>query len=227
MALKIVAQGVQNHVQTIWDKGLQNPSNFELVLVEQYTPPKDLVNEFEARRNELDRSLRGQKLQTIQAFIAPEFNLLKKILVHGFYRSLGNTRLAFSTDPSTAIEKAGGQSNHKLLLCRITLGREGTDYQLSNGDYYIDNLRGIMPSFLITFTRAGESVSLQTLDLPPLEGHNQGGNDDIVFETATVKHYPTPQNDAPPVTTSKNIFGEDTDTASAEEERLNRHLTRR
>jgi len=219
MALKAVTQAVESHVAGIWSKGLTETIPQEIVFVEQYSPPTVLINDFESRRNELDRSLAGRKLQTIQAFISLNEDTLKKVLINGFHKTLGNTKLAFSTDPAIAIREGFGGGYNKVLLCRIVLGREGADYSVVREKYVIENLKGVMPSFLITYGVPGEAVSLKPLDLPPMpeqpRTYQQPQEDEIVFQEAKVVHYQE----------HKNVFGDDDDPLAKEEARLMKHGT--
>eukprot|EP01103_Thecamoeba_quadrilineata_P001982 TRINITY_DN1185_c0_g1_i1.p1 TRINITY_DN1185_c0_g1~~TRINITY_DN1185_c0_g1_i1.p1 ORF type:complete len:165 (+),score=27.39 TRINITY_DN1185_c0_g1_i1:2-496(+) len=164
MNLKPVTPSVENHVQGIWDKGLQKSISQEIVFVEQYSPPKDMINEFESRRNELDRLLGNKKLQTLQAFVAPDHDSLRKILSQGFSKGLASSKIPFAVDAGIAIADGGAKNGNRLLLCRISLGREGVDYQVSRGRYYIENLKGAIPSFLVTYGVPGEAISLTPIE---------------------------------------------------------------
>jgi len=220
MALKPVTSSVENQVKGTWEKGLSQAIREEVIQVELYSPPKDLINEFESRRNELDRSLGGRKLQTIHAFVTVHISILPKVLSKGFYRALGNQKIAFSTDPHIAITEGGGGNNNKIVLCRVTLGREGTDYQVVRNKYIVDNLRGIMPSFLLTYAVPGEALSLQQIILDPVETHDQA-MEDIIWNEAKVVHY---DSVVPANSQSKNVFGDDANALKAEEDRILKHM---
>jgi len=226
VAFALVSGGVEAHAKNSWNKGLDRDIPQEVVLVEQYNPHKDLINEFESRRNELDRSLGGRKLQTIQAFVTLHNSILRKVLKQGFYRALGVQKLAFSTDPSLAIREGGGGNQNKILLCRITLGREGTDYQFTNNKYIIENLQGIMPAFLITYAAPNEAISLSPLSAEP-EFQPVHGEEEIVFHEAVVRRY---EDDGQGSLSagiedhSKNVFGEEAHALKSEEDRILRHF---
>eukprot|EP01101_Sappina_pedata_P001389 TRINITY_DN11477_c0_g1_i1.p2 TRINITY_DN11477_c0_g1~~TRINITY_DN11477_c0_g1_i1.p2 ORF type:complete len:251 (-),score=125.05 TRINITY_DN11477_c0_g1_i1:84-782(-) len=232
MSLKSVSPAIENHVKGIWEKNLERDIPEEIVMVEQYVPSKDLVNEFEARRNELDRTIGGQKLQTIQAFVAVNKISLISTLRRGFYKTFGVNKLAFSTDPATAIQEASGADGNKIILCRITLGREGSDYQVVRNKYVISNLQGILPAFLITYCHQGKAISLAPTDLgdEPAGSHSthqqayQGpADDEIVFQEARVVRYDAPEESDG----TTNVFGESGHMLRSEEDRLLKHVAKK
>jgi len=140
---------------------------------------------------------------------------LKRVLTLGFFKALGNTKLAFSTDPGVAIREGFGGDYNKLLLCRIVLGREGPDFTVVRDKYIIENLKGIMPSFLLTYGVPGAAVSLKPLDLPPMPESQRAHayqDEEIVFQEARVVHQE-----------QRNVFGDDTDVLAREEARLMKH----
>jgi len=226
MSLKQVAGTIEQHVKASWSKGLQNDIPQEIVLIEQYNPPVYLINEFEARRNDLDRSVGGRKLQTVQAFVAVRHDILRKLLKEGFSRVLGNSKLAFSTDPSIIIRETSGNQN-KILLCRVTLGREGTDYQFLNNKYILDNLRGVQVAFLITYAAPNEAISLQPLSNEAEFHPTQNDQEEIVFHEAVVRRYDDDGSSSVTeglVDTSKNVYGDSGNILKSEEDRILRHF---
>jgi len=227
MSLKPVSHAIENHVRGIWDKGLIDKVPEEIVYVEQYSPTKDLINEFESRRNELDRALGGKKLQTVQAFICVGEESLRSVLMTGFHKTLGNTKLAFSTDPSVAIREGPGKNGREIILCRITLGREGVEYQLVREKYVLENTRGIIPAFLITYSLPGEAVSLKPLDLGTPAGDIASGYDDeIVFHEAKVVKRDVMAPEHAPGGHHRNVFGDDKDVNAEEEDRLLKYINK-
>jgi len=223
--LKPVSPSIENHVKGLWDKALEKECPFEVVYVEQYAPSKDLMNEFEARRNELDKMLGHAKLQTIQAFCTVNYNNLQNVMKKGFFKALGVSKIAFSTDPSVAINEGFGSNKNKIILCRITLGREGVDYQVVRNKYMIENLQGIMPSFLITYAAPGESISLQPFDTGVPNTSKEPKEDDIVFQEATIVHYDSVVTEMKD--NSTNVFGDSGNMLKTEEDRLLKHIMKK
>jgi len=225
MSVKPVTPAIENHVKGLWEKALEKDISQEVVFVEQYAPSKDLMNEFEHRRNELDRTLGGQKLQTIQAFCTVNYKNLPGIIKHGFYKTLGVSKIAFSTDPGVAINEGFGGNNNKILLCRITLGREGVDYQVVRNKYMIENLQGIMPSFLITYAAPGESISLQPFETGTSSSSGNTKEEEIVFQEARIVQYDSVVKSIED--NAVNVFGEANHPLKTEEDRLLRHMTKK
>jgi len=167
MELKPCSHSLVEHVTNIWVKQLHSPFPendptryslptypYKLVNVEQVFPGRDHLEDFEARRNELDQRLeRGKvKLETIHGFYSPSSEeSYRSILKDGFHKSFSG-ELTFSLDPVQAIrEGLGGGRVNKLILSRVSLGWKEYDYTEINNKYKIKNLRGIIPSFVITY----------------------------------------------------------------------------
>jgi len=224
-SLKSVTSAIETHVKGLWSKALEKDIPQEVVYVEQYVPSKDLMNEFEARRNELDKMLGGRKLETIQAYCTVNYQNLQNVMKNGFFKALGVSKIAFSTDPGVAINEGFGGNQNKIILCRITLGREGSDYQVVRSKYMIENLRGIMPSFLITYASKGESISIQPFDTGVAPPSNKGSaEEEIVFHEAKVVHY---DSVVPDNSESINVFGDTTNHLKTEEDRILKHIMKK
>eukprot|EP01099_Mayorella_cantabrigiensis_P000950 TRINITY_DN1403_c0_g1_i1.p1 TRINITY_DN1403_c0_g1~~TRINITY_DN1403_c0_g1_i1.p1 ORF type:complete len:205 (-),score=63.38 TRINITY_DN1403_c0_g1_i1:43-630(-) len=150
--LKEVSAGVYSFVQKSWDKG--GGQGYRITSVLQIVPTKDHVNDFEGRRTELERELRGEKLQTIPTlFYAPSQQVLHVTLRDGIGKAIQErTGTSFALDPAVAIREGSSQTN-EVLMCRICLGKEGIDYHFINGKYVLKNSRQAMPAFLIGYER--------------------------------------------------------------------------
>eukprot|EP01113_Clastostelium_recurvatum_P003947 TRINITY_DN1174_c0_g1_i1.p1 TRINITY_DN1174_c0_g1~~TRINITY_DN1174_c0_g1_i1.p1 ORF type:complete len:265 (-),score=70.31 TRINITY_DN1174_c0_g1_i1:56-793(-) len=157
-SLKAVSGVTWDRVIQTWTQQLRNKSEFgdgsthpyQVVNIEMVAPGRDQLEDFEARRNELDQ--RVAKLETIQAFYAPSTEeVLQRILKEGFSGAFAG-ELTFCPDATQAIQESlSVRPINKLLLCRVVLGSKGVDYTEIHGKYRIKFIRGVMPSFLITF----------------------------------------------------------------------------
>jgi hypothetical protein len=223
MSIKPASSSVEQMVRGLWEKGLDGKAADEdVAFVEVYYPPKDLSNEFEGRRNELERHLNstGKRLQTVQLFYYPPKENLNKLLVKGFFQSLGVQKIAFSKDPSQAIKEGFGSGN-KILVCRCTLGYEGHDYNTIRGKYVLDNLKQVMVSYIVTFARPGESVSITPTDVFPEYQSNQQAaqpEEELVFHEAVVVRLAADDPHA------KDVFGDASHANTTEEERILKHM---
>jgi len=160
MELKQVSGATWDRVIGTWVKQLRSKSEdegsvgstypYQIVNIELVSPARQHIEDFEERRNELDR--RVAKLETIQGFYAPSTeDILQRILKEGFAGAFAGD-LTFCPDALQAIQEGlSVRPIHKLLLCRVVLGAKGTDYTEIHGKYRIRNVHGVMPSFLITF----------------------------------------------------------------------------
>jgi len=145
---------------------------YSIVSVEQVSPSREVLEVFEGRRNELDKTLRGAKLETIQGFYCPSsYDVLNKIVKDGFYQTFSG-EITFSVDAPQAIQESlSSQPINKLILARISLGSKDRDYTEIHHKYKIRNLRGVIPAFIITFQYVGEGQAPIPYTPPPTSNY--------------------------------------------------------
>jgi len=227
MSLKPVSPGVESHVKSVWSKGIeQGAINEEVVFVEQYYPTKEMINDFEVRRNELENAIKA-RVQTMQAFYQPAEEKLVALLKDGFFKTLGLRSVIVTKDPSVLVHSNRMTEYNrfkKLLLCRVSLGKQGVDYKLNENKYIIENPKSIIPAFLVTYAAPGEAVSLTPLDLggskqqqQQQHHHHYDDEEELVFEEAKIVRYDEP---AEP---HRNVFGDVSNSVDEEEKRILRH----
>eukprot|EP01097_Dermamoeba_algensis_P005414 TRINITY_DN3441_c0_g1_i1.p1 TRINITY_DN3441_c0_g1~~TRINITY_DN3441_c0_g1_i1.p1 ORF type:complete len:159 (-),score=41.92 TRINITY_DN3441_c0_g1_i1:156-632(-) len=152
--LKPVSESVFKHIENTWEKQTNSPGKYAVVQVQQVFPSKEILNRFEERRTELDRKMPyGEKLQTLQLYFSPTEDQLRGIFNEGFSEAFSGAAVTFFKDPVQAIEEGFISPTRELLLCRVSLGREGSDHSVQNGRYAVSNSRTVMPSFLLTYTQ--------------------------------------------------------------------------
>ncbi|KAF2074790.1 hypothetical protein CYY_003893 [Polysphondylium violaceum] len=162
--LKAVSPAVQKHVSSIWAKSVEvdgkaphadNPTYPYLVTgVEQITPTREQVEAFETKRNALDRKIAPKKLETINCFYNPTSEgLVKKILQNGWkdtFQMNPEQLLLFSNANIAASHNK--VMYHKMFIVRVTLGLEGSDYNITEGKQVkIKDLDSIISSFLVVY----------------------------------------------------------------------------
>jgi len=156
---------VLEHVVGIWVKQANSPLEetdpmrwscptypYQIKAVEQVFPGRDHLEDFESRRNELDQRLsKGKvKLETIHGFYCPSSEeTLRLILKEGFHNAIVG-ELTFCVDPLQAIRESLSARPNKVILARVSLGWKEYDYTEINNKYKIKNLRGVLPSFILT-----------------------------------------------------------------------------
>ncbi|EGG21163.1 hypothetical protein DFA_01038 [Cavenderia fasciculata] len=159
--LKEVTAGVAKVASNMWIKSIDsedganqdNPTHpYIITNVEQYQPTREMMEKFEIRRNQLDKSIpAGKKLETLNLFFNPTSeSQLKKILQVGWPSTYDAVDVSFFSNANKAILD-NPISYYKLLIVRVCLGREGVDFTLANGRYRVRDLNGVMTSFLITY----------------------------------------------------------------------------
>lgn len=133
---------------------------FQITSIDQVFPSRQLLEVFEARRNEMDKRMGSNKLETVQAFYCPSSpEVMNGILTVGFHQTfLGE--LTFCTDAPQAIrETLATKAVNKLILARVCLGWRDFDYAEINNKYRIKNLRSVLPAFVITFQSLFDSTT--------------------------------------------------------------------
>lgn len=164
MELKKCHHGLVDHVVNIWVKQTVSPLDesdpvrwqtptypYQIKQVDQVFPNKAHLEDFEARRNEIDERMnKGKvKLETIQGFYCPSSDEnLARILKDGFHNAIVG-ELTFCTDALQAIRESLNPRPSKVILARVSLGWKEYDYREINNKYKIKNLRGVLPSFVI------------------------------------------------------------------------------
>jgi len=178
MELKACNSQLVDHVVSIWVKQHSSPLEeddplrwscptypYQIKSVDQVFPGREHLEEFESRRNELDQRLsKGKvKLETMQGFYCPSSeDTLRLILKEGFHNAIVG-ELTFCTDPLQAVrESLSSRPVNKLILARVSLGWKEYDYTEINNKYKIKNLRGVLPSFVIT---------IEQIAHPKTQGH--------------------------------------------------------
>jgi len=177
MELKQVSGATWDRVIGTWVKQLRSKAEdegsvgstypYQIVNIELISPSRDHIEDFESRRNELDK--RVPKLETIQGFYAPSTeDVLQRIFREGFAGAFAGD-LTFCPDPVQAIQEGLSiKPVYKLLLCRVVLGQKGVDYTEIHGKYRVRNVHGVLPSFLITYKLPSpEPASAPTPDVIP------------------------------------------------------------
>ncbi|GAM26698.1 hypothetical protein SAMD00019534_098730 [Acytostelium subglobosum LB1] len=150
--LKEVSPAVFKVAVNIWAKSAD---------MEQYSPPRMMIEKFELRRNELERSLpHGKKLETVNCFFNPTSEgQLRKVLVNG-WAAFDATETIFFSSAAKAIQEQGGAVPYpRIVVVRVCLGREGIDFTVANGRYRVRDLNGVMTSFLLAFKNSSLSGS--------------------------------------------------------------------
>lgn len=223
MAIKQATASIEKFVKGVWEKGLTGPADVEIVFTEQYQPPTELSNEFEARRNELERAIAPNRLQTLHLFYAPTKENLNSLLTKGFFQTIGVSKIAFAKDPIQAIKEGFGNTN-KLLIVRVALGRENRDYNVVRGKYVVENLKSVITSYIITYAKPGESVNVEPTNVfPDRPGvvFRQEPEEDLIFHEATVVRY---AHDDP---NAVDVFGNQSHALTTEEERILKHIVKK
>jgi len=172
MEVKACAPSIVEHVVSIWLKNLRSPLEdthkystatypYEILHVDQVFPSRDLLEEFEGHRNELDKRLGtergGRKLETVNIFYSPSSEeVLRRILQEGFSGAFAGA-LTFCSDPTQAIrEVLSARPINKVILARVCLGIKDIDFTEINSKIKIFNLKGCMPSFVISFRQVAD-----------------------------------------------------------------------
>eukprot|EP01133_Synstelium_polycarpum_P007704 gene7704-9021_t len=164
--LKETSPAVFKVATGIWTKSLEsealspqqseNPTYpYIISKVEQYQPTREMIEKFEVRRTQLENSMpQGKKLETINCFYNPASEgLLRKILANGWAGSFDAVDVSFYSSAAKAIQETA-IPYHKLIVCRVCLGRDGVDYTLANGRYRLRDLSGVQSSFLFSYRNA-------------------------------------------------------------------------
>jgi len=210
MELKAVSGVTWDRVISTWIKQLKSSKNdsdgsvgstypYQIVNIEMVSPARDHIEEFESRRNELDQ--RVAKLETIQGFYAPSTEeVLSRILKEGFAGAFAG-ELTFCPDATQAIQEAlAVRPTNKVLLCRVVLGQKGVDYTEIHGKYRIKNIRGVMPSFLITY-KPFVPEGAKPAPEPTPKWPSEPERDHPVQQTSSL---PTKEYSLPPLTPEEN-----------------------
>jgi len=189
MELKRANSSLEEHVLGIWVKQAVSPLSetdpvrwknptypYQIRAVEQVFPGKSFLEDFENRRSEIEERLnKGKvKLETIHGFYCPSSEeSLRNILKEGFNGAFAG-ELTFCIDPLQAIRESLAQRPTKLVLARVTLGWKEYDYREINNKFKLKNLRGVLPSFVISIDQVqhgkdqeGERETHRTLDAYP------------------------------------------------------------
>jgi len=201
MELRPCNSQLVDHVVSIWTKQASSslPENdpvrwscptypYQIKAVDQVFPNRDHLEDFESRRNELDQRLsKGKvKLETLHGFYCPSSeDTLRLILKEGFHNAIVG-ELTFCADPLQAIrESLSSRPANKLILARVSLGWKDYDYTEINNKYRIKNLRGVLPSFVLTIEPVAHAK------------HQDAPATTVQYESAPVK-LPESQPQSPP-----------------------------
>ncbi|GAM24825.1 hypothetical protein SAMD00019534_080000, partial [Acytostelium subglobosum LB1] len=155
--LKDVTPSVFRLANGIWTKSMDAEYKepvaypYSVTNIAQYAPPRSLLERFERRRNELDKSLPlGRRLETINCFFHPTSEAhLRRLLLDG-WTSFNAADIVFHTNACRAI-KEGNTAYPKLVIVRLSLGRDGVDYTNANGRYRVRDLSSAITSFILGY----------------------------------------------------------------------------
>jgi hypothetical protein len=154
-------------------------SHFQLQWAGQVMTTKDKIDTFEERRTELEKSA-GEAFESVevceiarvccaniteprQAWYFASKEETDSILKNGFPATYKGDSVTFAVNPAVAIQTSkqtgdvsrNDQSINRVILCRVSLGKEGNHHRLVGKDeqlrYVITDVRGVIPSFVVGF----------------------------------------------------------------------------
>ncbi|EFA76834.1 hypothetical protein PPL_09586 [Heterostelium album PN500] len=166
--LKEVSPSVAKVASGIWAKSIEqdgaqqsdNPTHpYTVTLVQQYAPPRAIVERFELRRNELERSMpAGKRLETLNCFFVPSSEgQLRKLIINGWLATFESAAdIVFYQNANKAIQEQ--QVPYPLMVvARVCLGREGIDHTVANGRIRVRDLSSVITSFLLSYKTASST----------------------------------------------------------------------